>query len=140
MKINHTFCVTISANKYPKLDKSISYEGTLKDKIEKVDIKLSLDERSAADFLFKFSPSIFILDGYTIGMKYDKYHKLKNIVLTKDNNVYVVTNMIKLFSDIHEGYFRILTMNKINDIMEFDFNLEEDYDDIHEEFEDDEEE
>lgn len=139
MKINSTFKVLFKVNKYQKTDNSIKQEGTLQDKVEKLELEFELDEKMAGNFLFKFTPSVFTINGYVIGIKYDEHNRLKNIILTKEDNVYLVTDIIKLLSDIHEGYFRILTMNKINDIMEFDFNLEEDYDEIHEEFEDEEE-
>lgn len=139
MKINSTFKVTFNLNKYQKADTSVNQEGILQDKVEKVELEFELNKNDAGNFLFKFSPSIFNLNGYAVGIKYDDQNRLKNIILAKDNDVYLVTDIIKLLSDIHEGYFRILTMNKINDIMEFDFNLEEDYDEIHEEFENDEE-
>jgi hypothetical protein len=69
---------------------------------------------------------------------FDETHKLKNIILYKDDYVYIITNLVQTLSKIHEGYFRLISMNKINDIMEFDFNIPEDNDEIHEEFEDEE--
>lgn len=132
MKIHSTFKVIFNLDKYPKEDLNIKQEGVLSDKKEKVDLEFELDEKMAANFLFRFTPSIFKLEDYNVAIS-------KSIILTKDNYVYIVTNSLKLLSDIHEGYFRIITMNKINDIMEFDFNIPEDTDTIHEEFEDEEE-
>ena len=140
MKLNHKFSVIFNVNKYPKEDPSIITEGTIQDKVEKLELEFEMDEKMAGNFLFKFSPSMFKLEDYNIGMRYDQFFKLKNIILTKDDSIYIVTNIVKLLSDIHEGYFRILSMNKFNDILEFDFNLDEDYDEIHEEFEDEEDE
>jgi hypothetical protein len=140
MKINSTFKVTFKVDKYLKTDPNIIQEGILKDKVEKLELEFELDNKTAGNFLFRFCPSVFNLNDYNVCIRYDKSFNLKNIILTKDNNIYIVTNTLELLSDIHEGYFRILTMNKINDIMEFDFNLEEDYDEIHEEFENEEEE
>ena len=139
MKINSTFKVTFNLDKYPKADTSINHDGVLKDKIEKVDLDFNIDLKMASNFIFKFTPSIFKLEDYTVMYKYNN-NILKYIVLSKDNYVYIVNNTMKLLSDIHEGYFRLLAMNKFNDILEFDFNLEEDTDEIHEEFEDIEEE
>ena len=138
MKINHTFEITFSVNKYPKEDRSINHDGVLSDKVEKVDLKFNLTETQAAHFLFKFFPGYFRLEDYQVGMMFDESHKLKNIVLYLDDYVYIVTNMVQVLSEIHEGYFRLISMNKINDIMEFDFNIPEDNDEIHEEFEDEE--
>ena len=140
MQINSTFKVTFNVNKYPKQDPSINTEGRITDKMEKLELEFELDEKMAGNFLFKFSPSMFELGDYKVGIRFDHFFKMINIILTKDDDVYIVTNMVELLSKIHEGYFRIISMQKLNDIMEFDFNLQEDYDDIHEEFEDEEEE
>lgn len=140
MKINQEFEVTFDVNKYPKEDKSINYEGVLSDKIEKLTLNFSLSEKEAGYFLFKFTPGLFKLKDYKVGMIFDETHKLKNIVLYKDDYVYIVTNIVRLLSEIHEGYFRLISMNKFNDILEFDFNIPEDNDEIHEEFEDEDEE
>lgn len=136
MKINQTFKVTFNTNKYPKQDTSIVQEGTIQDKVEKIDLEFELDEKMAGNFLFKFSPAMFKIEDYNVGIRFDQFFKMKNIILTKDDDVYIVTNMVQLLSQIHEGYFRIISMQKLNDIMEFDFNIEDDGDEIHEEFED----
>jgi hypothetical protein len=138
MKIHSTFKVTFSLDKYPKEDINIKQEGVLFDKREKVNLEFELDEKLASNFLFKFTPSIFKLEDYNVMFKYNN-SKLQYIILTKDNFIYIANDTLKLLSDIHEGYFRLITMNKINDIMEFDFNIPEDNDVIHEEFEDEEE-
>lgn len=138
MKINSSFKVTFNVNKYPKEDSSVVYEGVLQDKMEKLDLEFELDEKTAGNFLFKFAPSVFSLGDYNVGIRYDNVFRMKNIILTKDDYIYIVTNTVKLLSDIHEGYFRIISMQKLNDIMEFDFNIAEDLDEIHEEFEDEE--
>lgn len=139
MKLKSTFSVTFRVNKIPKSDSSVVPAGTIKDKIEKIDLEFELDEQMAGNFLFKFSPSMFELEDYKVGIRYDQYFKMINIILTKDDDVYIVTNMIELLSKIHEGYFRLIAMQKLNDIMEFDFNIEED-EEIHEEFEEDNDE
>lgn len=139
MKINHKFKVTFNLDRYPKSNVAINQEGVLSDKVEKIDLEFEIDEKIASNFLFKFTPTIFKLEDYSVMFKYDNNFKLKYIVLIKDDFIYIVNNTLKLLSDIHEGYFRILAMNKFNDILEFDFNLEEDTDEIHEEFEDIEE-
>ena len=131
MKLHSTFKVTFNTDRYPKEDINIKQEGVLSDKKEKVDLEFELDEKLAGNFLFRFAPSIFKLNDYNVAIS-------KSIILTKDNYVYIVNNTVKLLSDIHEGYFRIISMNKLNDIMEFDFNIPEDNDVIHEEFEDEE--
>jgi hypothetical protein len=136
MKINQTFKVTFNTNKYPKQDASVVQEGTIQDKVEKIDLEFELDEKMAGNFLFKFSPAMFKIEDYNVGIRFDQFFKMKNIILTKDDDVYIVTNMVQLLSQIHEGYFRIISMQKLNDIMEFDFNIEDDGDEIHEEFED----
>jgi hypothetical protein len=138
MKINHKFKVTFNLDRYPRSNAAIIQEGVLTDKVEKIDLEFEIDEKLASNFLFKFTPRIFRLEDYSVMFKYDNNFKLKYIVLIKDDFIYIVNNTLKLLSDIHEGYFRILAMNKFNDILEFDFNLEEDTDEIHEEFENEE--
>lgn len=138
MKIDQRFKVTFKVNKYPKQDMSISHEGVLSDKVEKVDIELELDVKTAGCFLFKFYTSLFKIGEYNVGMRYDECHRLKNIVFTKDDYIYIVYNMSQVLSEIHEGYFRLVAMGKFNSILEFDFSIEED-ESIHEEFEDEEE-
>lgn len=137
MKIDQKFEVTFKMNKYPKEDSSIQHEGVLSDKMEKVDITLKLSAKQAACFLFRFYTSMFKIDNYNIAMRYDEYHKLRNIIFIKDDYIYIVYNMNQVLVDIHEGYFRLLAMDKFNSILEFDFDIEED-DEIHEEFEDEE--
>jgi hypothetical protein len=138
MKINQTFEVTFNVNKYPKEDRSINHDGILSDKVEKLDLTFTLSEKEAGYFLFKFYPGFFKFGDYQVGMMFDETHKLKNIILYKDDYVYIITNIVQTLSKIHEGYFRLISMSKINDIMEFDFNIPEDNDEIHEEFEDEE--
>ena len=138
MKIDQTFEITFNVDKYPMEDKSINHNGVLSDKVEKMDLKFKLSEKEAGYFLFKFYPGYFELEGYKVGISFDETNKMKNIVFRKDDNIYVVTDIVQVLSKIHEGYFRLITMNKINDIMEFDFNIPEDNDEIHEEFEDEE--
>lgn len=140
MRIDQKFEVTFKVNKYPKEDTSIIHEGVLSDKMEKIDIILELDEKTAGCFLFKFYPSFFKIEDYNVAIRYDELHnKMANIILIKDDFVYIVYNANQVLSEIHEGYFRLIAMNKFNSILEFDFNLEEDYDEIHEEFEGEEE-
>ena len=134
MKIEQSFGITFKTNKYPKIDKSINQDGVITDKVEKIDIELNLTETDAANFLFKFTPNGFKIGEYNVLITFDGYHKLKNIVLNKEDYIYIVYNMNQVISQIHEGYFRLITMNKINSILEFDFNIDED-EEIHEEFE-----
>lgn len=139
MDIFNTFQVTASVNKYPKLDSSINYEGILSDKINKGELHLTLDKVMAANFLFKFTPSAFkYTEEYTVIFRYNNNSKnLLNIIFEKDDNIFIVTNTLQLLTQIHEGYIRLCLQSKVNSLLDFAFDIEnEDYNKIEDEFED----
>lgn len=107
-----------------KIDKEATYN-----------IELNIGKDEAANFIFRFAPSMFIVDDYKVIMRFDDLCKRKSITLVKGNNFYLVINMTELLSEILEGYIRIRTMEKIASIMEFDFETSlEDKDGIIDEF------
>lgn len=90
-------------------------------------LELSLDKESAEKFLFRFYNPIFNIGDYKFIFNYDNIHEFKylSIVNTnkeeQENCFYVVTNMNQLVSDILEGYMQICSMEKVANIVEFDF-------------------
>ena len=130
MDIASTFKVTASVNKYPKLDSSINYEGVLNDKVVKGELDLTLDKSMAGNCLFKFTPSVFKYCDYTVLFRYDSSGKtLLNIIFEKDDSIYIVTNTLQLLTQIHEGYLRLCLHSKVNSLLDFAFDIEnDDYD------------
>lgn len=124
MEFNNTISVTASIDRFPKQDASINYEGIIQDKIYKEDINFEFNKIEASNFLFKFSPYIFKYKQYQVIFKYNEKGKLSSIILTDDDYIYIITNIIQFLTELHEGYFRLLTMEKVNSILEFDFNTE----------------
>lgn len=90
-----------------------------------VTLNLSVTEKDAENFLFKFTSPVFIFGDYKVLMKYDASFVVKNIVIFDQEYSYVVKNPNIVFSTILEGYIRIKTMNKIGTIMEFEPPIEE---------------
>ena len=140
MKINpSTFTVTILANKYPKEDTSINHEGTVEDKVEKVQFDIELNRTQAANFLFKFTPSVFKYKDYQVFFKYTDTGIFQTIGFNTDECIYLVINPQWLLSEIHEGYFRLITNEKVQSILEFDYNIDYSNDEIKDEFDSTEE-
>ena len=90
-------------------------------------LELSLDKESAEKFLFRFYNPTFNIGDYKFIFNYDNMHEFKylSIVHTnkdeQENCFYVVTNINQLVSDILEGYMQICSMEKVANIVEFDF-------------------
>ena len=43
------------------------------------------------------------------------------VLKDQDGKIYICTNFKQVLSDVHDGYLRIKTFDKLVDIMEFDF-------------------
>ena len=119
MKINFNFDVIARCK---------VYHGDSNESLETEDISLSFNLEKAADFLFKFGSNSFMFDEYKAWFKYDNNGHLSGFVLTKprlvgDNGgyTYICTNFKQVLNDVHEGYIRLQMLDKITDIMEFDF-------------------
>lgn len=141
MEFKNIISITVSIDRFPKENTSINYEGTIQDKIYKEDINFEFNKIEASNFLFKFSPSIFKYKQYQVIFKYNEKGKLSSIILTDENYIYVITNLTHFLTELHEGYFRLLTMEKVNSILEFDFSTEFiESDEIEDEFVDENEE
>ena len=111
MQFNFGFNVTASCNVYN--------EST--ELIDKTTIILDLDLNSASNFIFKFRQNRFEVNEYIANFKYNEKNEIIAIVLFKEDKVYVVTNPHQLLSEITEGYFRVRTMQKLCNIIDFDF-------------------
>ena len=79
------------------------------------------NEVTAASILFKFGPDAFALGQYKVLLKYNEKHNLTCITLHKDDDMYIISNHNQVLNDIHDGYIRLKVMDKLNDIMSFDF-------------------
>ena len=103
------------------------------------EIKLEIFKSDAENILYRFSPGQFSINDYKVIMKTDTFGNLKAITLIKDTfekqYLYVVNNTNTFLSNIHQGYIRILLMEKVSDIMEYDFETSlQDRDGIIDEF------
>lgn len=85
------------------------------------DITLKFNQLTAASILFKFGPDAFALEDYKVLLKYNNKHNLACITLHKDDYMYIISNHNQVLNDIHDGYIRLIVMDKLNDIMGFDF-------------------
>lgn len=87
----------------------------------KEDIELKFNEITAASFLFKFGPDSFKLNEYKAICKYNEKNNLVGLCLIDDKYFRIVTNFAQIRNDIHEGYLRLKCLEKISDLLEFDF-------------------
>lgn len=128
MKMNFGFTVIARCQKFET--------GTSGVDSEKVDIELTFDLEKAMRFLFRFYENVIIIDEYKMFIKSNENSKLKAIALFKDDYTYLVLNENQLVNDILKGYNYLVTMEKVTDIMEFDFNAAIDFNnsDVEDEF------
>ena len=107
----------------------------------KEDIELTLNMDQAAKILFRFEDYHIMIGDFKLRMYTDKN---KNTTLTyslfKRDEMgkvyeYLITNTNQFISNVHEGYFRLLAMNKFSSILEFNFENELDPDEVEDEFE-----
>lgn len=104
----------------------------------KEDIELKFNMETAEMFLFRWNPSSFLLDGYKVAVKYNNLSNLQSIFLFKDNKGYIIKNLAQVINDVLTGYLQIRTLDKISDIMTFDFKAGIDIqesEDVEDEFE-----
>ena len=113
MQFNLSFNIPVKCNRYTRANKEL---------LEKdIDIKLNINKEQASNIIFRFSPSIFNLGKYNAVIKVDEMNKLKMVLLDNEKDIYIVNNINEVMADVVEGYIRIRTTEKINNIMEFDF-------------------
>ena len=114
MKLNLTFSIIARCRKFKKGEDQNSI-------IEKEDIELTFDIEKALRFLLRFYNNGMLIDGYKLLFKMSNSGSLQSIILFKDNYVYIVTNESQIVNDILAGYNYLITMDKVSDIMDFDF-------------------
>ena len=128
MKMNFLFTVIARCK---KIDRSVS-ESNFVD--EKEDIELNFDIEKAGRFLFRFYNHAFNIGEYKILFKTSENGDLQGISLFKGDCIYIILNINQVINDVLKGYNYLVTMNKVVDIMEFDFNAAIDTSGIDEEF------
>ena len=112
MDMNLTFSVTARCYVYEKGDN---------ENYKKEDIILEFDETTAMNFLFRFAPYAFMLNGYKI-IFHMNGTSVDGLQLIDEDSIYVVSNLNQVFSEVYQGYYNIITMKKISGILNYDFD------------------
>ena len=114
MEFNTTFSVIARCKKFRKdLENPELFETE--------DITLTFNSDTAGCMLFRFAPEFFKLNEYNCGIKYSDTHELIGISLVDDDYIYIVKNSNQIFQQVHDGYIRLNLIDKIMDVMDFDF-------------------
>lgn len=98
------------------------------------DLELTINQEQAMGILMRFSPSHFALGDYKLSFHLDQYGATDGILLLKDDKKYIITNINQFISEVHEGYFRLLALDKFSSILEYDFSSTIDEENITDEF------
>lgn len=133
MKMNFTFSVIARCKKF---ESGVDITPDIQN--EKVDIELHFDMERAMRFLFRFFEPGLMIDDYKVILKNNITGKFECIALFKDDYTYLVLNENQVINDVIKGYNYLVTMNKVVDIMEFDFEAALDLNDnkeVEDEFE-----
>lgn len=91
---------------------------------DKFDIELEFDQSRAEAFLFRFCSAELLFDDYIIVFKYDEAYRINAIYARhKDHRdkIYLVTNSNQLVEDVIKGYNYLISMDKMADLLDFDF-------------------
>lgn len=115
MTLNIDFTVTMRCAVYEN-----SSTG-LHDESYKTDIDFRFTRDDALNFLFKFTPQSFKLGDYKLLFAYNASHMVTGVTLYYKSNVYVVTNVNQVINDVYKGLLYLEQMDKVVDIMDFDF-------------------
>lgn len=99
------------------------------------DITLNFDKTNAMNFLFRFAPYAFNLNGFKV-IFHMSNTSVDGLQLITDDKVYLVTNLNQLFADVHQGYFNMISSEKLLSIINYDFDTIDE--DIKDEFENEE--
>lgn len=97
------------------------YEKGNNERFYSEDISLIFNKKTAMNFLFRFAPYAFNLDGYKVIFHMNNL-EVDGLQLVTDDKIYLVTNLNQLFIEIHEGYFNILLSEKMIKVMNYDFD------------------
>ena len=117
MKMNFSFSVIARCKKF-----ETGVDITPNTQSEKVDVELHFDMERAMRFLFRFFEPGLMIDDYKVILKNNMSGKFECIALFKDEYTYIVLNENQVINDVIKGYNYLVTMNKVTDILDFDFN------------------
>lgn len=114
--IKMKFPVEMRCNKYLVEKTDENDEGT------KVDLTMNLDFETASMFLLRYMPYSFLCNGFKVLLKFDEFNKLNGITLFKDKYIYIVLNTEQVLINIFKGLLKLGFFQKMDTIMEFDFD------------------
>lgn len=117
MKMNFLFSVIARCKRF-----EAGVDITPNTPSEKVDVELHFDMERAMRFLFRFFEPGLMIDDYKVILKNNMTGKFEYIALFKDEYTYLVLNENQVINDVIKGYNYLVTMNKVTDILDFDFN------------------
>lgn len=96
------------------------------DEKEKNIYKIHFSLEDAEKFLFRTSGAILEIDNMKILFKYDIPNMCVGAVFLLDSGrKWLITNHKQIFNDVKEGYIKLLALEKIGDIIDFDFGAVE---------------
>ena len=117
MKMNFSFSVIARCKKF-----ETGVDITPNTQSEKVDVELHFDMERAMRFLFRFFEPGLMIDDYKVILKNNMTGNFECIALFKDEYTNSVLNENQVINDVIKGYNYLVTMNKVTDILDFDFN------------------
>ena len=117
MKMNFSFSVIARCKKF---ETGVNITPDMQS--EKVDVELHFDMERAMRFLFRFFEPGLMIDDYKVILKNNISGKFEYIALFKDEYTYLVLNENQVINDVIKGYNYLVTMDKVTDILDFDFN------------------
>jgi hypothetical protein len=97
------------------------------------DIELTFDINSARKLLFKFTGRYLLLGEYNIIMNQEDNNNYISIV-DKDHNLYLVTNVNQLLNEVIAGYDNLVVLNKMIDILNYDYSTLDNNNNVEDEF------
>ena len=134
MKMNFSFSVIARCKKF---ETGVNITPDMQS--EKVDVELHFDMERAMRLLFRFFEPGLMIDDYKVILKNNMTGNFECIALFKDEYTYIVLNENQVINDIIKGYNYLVTMNKVTDILDFDFNaaleFQQNDDEVEDEFE-----
>ena len=117
MKMNFSFSVIARCKKF-----ETGVDITPNIQSEKVDVELHFDIERAMRFFFRFFEPGLMIDDYKVILKNNMTGNFECIALFKDEYTYIVLNENQVINDVIKGYNYLVAMNKVTDILDFDFN------------------
>lgn len=111
MRMNFSFTVTAR----------LVVMNNIAEKLDTTDIELEFDITRAETFLFRFNNGELLIDEYVILFRYDESGRIKGIYAKKDKDLYLISNSNQLVEEVIKGYQYLINMDKLSDILEFDF-------------------